>query len=141
MRLVFFILLMTSTSFAENPQQPEKENSSDLRTGIVMFKIESVEDKKIVWLERTHGLDYVIRMKTNENQEKIQKVTGQEAKRLDKEFATSFLKCQYELPASPSKCEVTLRLMMKGEEQNVCDKEDQKTQEIVPMLRRLEKHF
>lgn len=140
MRFILFFLIVTS-AYAQYSSQPEKESSSDLRTGLLVFAIEDVEDEKKVWLERTPNLDYFLRMKEEDEEEKIQKITTRDAKKLDMEFASKFLKLQYELPPSPKGCEVTLRLNMKGESQDVCRKEDKKTQEIVPIVKDLVKRF
>ncbi len=69
------------------------------------------------------------------------KVSAKEAKKLDMDFASKFLKCQYELPPSEEGCKVTLRLSMKGESQDVCRKDEKKAQEINPFLKDLTKRF
>ncbi len=140
MRFILLFLIVTS-AFAQHSSQPQKESTSDLRTGLTMFSIENTEDEMIVWLERTPNLDYFLRMKEEDEDEKIQKITTRDAKKLDREFASKFLKLQYELPPSPKGCEVTLRLNMKGERQSVCEKEDKKTQEILPIIKDLIKRF
>lgn len=137
-----FILLLTmviSTAIAQH--QPQKESSSDLRTGLVMFTIEDLDKETLVWLERTGNLDYFLRVKDEDDEERIQKIPTPEAKKLDMEFASKFLKVQYELPPSPEGCKVTLRLMMKGERLDICSKEDKKTQEIEPFMKDLGKRF
>lgn len=138
----FFIvlfLIFASAVLAQN-SQPQKESSEDLRNGIVMFSLEDISDEKILWLERTQGLDYFLKIKI-EDEEKIQKVTTKEAKGLDAQFAARFLKSLYEYPASESGCKVTLRLTMKGETQEICKKDDKKTQEMMPFFKDLEKRF
>jgi hypothetical protein len=141
MRFIFLLLVMGQLSFAQSTSQPEKESTQDLRSGIVMFSIENTEDDKIVWLERTASLDYFLRMTEDDDEEKIHKLSSKEAKALDMEFASKFLKCQYELPPSPEGCKVTLHLNMKGEKQGVCAKDDKKAQEIQPFLKALLKRF
>ena len=106
-----------------------------------MFSIEEVDEDKTIWLERTSNLDYFLRMKKKDDDERIQKITTPDARKLDMTFASTFLKLQYELPPSPEECTVTLRLNMKGEGQNVCEKEDKKTQEIEPIIKDLVKRF
>jgi hypothetical protein len=139
MHLTLFILLLISTTFAQN-SQPQKESSADLRNGIVMFSVEDTSKETIIWLERTAGLDYFLKIKT-EDDEKIQKVTTKEAKSLDTDFAYRFLKCQYEHPASEAGCKVTLRLTLKGDLLEICKKDDKKAQEIGPFFKDLEKRF
>lgn len=140
MRFILFFLIVTS-AYAQHSSQPQKESTSDLRTGLLMFSIEDTEDELTVWLERTPNLDYFLRMKEEDEDEKIQKITTKDAKKLDMDFASKFLKLQYELPPSPEGCKITLRLNMKGERQNVCGKEDKKTQEIGPVIKDLVKRF
>lgn len=136
---IILFLIFASAVLAQN-SQPQKESSEDLRSGIVMFSLEDISDEKILWLERTQGLDYFLKIKI-EDEEKIQKVTTKEAKVLDAQFASRFLKSLYEYPASESRCKVTLRLTMKGETQEICKKDDKKTQEMMPFFKDLEKRF
>ncbi len=136
-----FLLAFICTAHAQHTSQPQKEDSSDLRVGIVMFSIEDVSDEKKIWLERTANLDYLLRMKIEDEDEKTQKITTKDAKKMEIDFASRFLKCQYELPPSEEDCKVTLRLTMKGEPQDICKKDDKKTQEITPFFGELEKRF
>lgn len=139
MHYIIFIFILAFSSFGQN-SQPVKESATDLRSGIVMFSIEDVSDETIIWLERTAGLDYFLKIKI-EDEEKIKKITTKEAVALDADFASRFLKCQYEYTASEKGCKVTLRLTLKGDTQEICKKEDKKTQEIFPFFKTLEKRF
>lgn len=105
-----------------------------------MFSIEDTEEDSVYWLERTANLDYFLRMKEGDDEE-IRKVDTRDAKKVDMDFASRFLKCQYELPPSPKDCKVTLRLSMKGETQDICKKDDKKAQEMMPFLKALMKRF
>jgi hypothetical protein len=141
MRFLLLIIFFTGTSLAQDSSQPEKESVFDLRYGREVFRIVDVQEETEVWLERTSNLDHFLRMKVDDEEEKIQKISSMDAKKLDKEFAKRFFKCQYELPPSEAGCKVTLRLTMKGEGQDVCRKDDGKTQEIRPFLNGLVKRF
>jgi hypothetical protein len=141
MRFLILLLLLTKVSLAQHSEQPLKESSSDLRTGLVVFSIEDMDGETETWLERTANLDYFLKSKDDDDHTKIQKITSKDAKKLDMEFASKFLKCQYELPPSPEGCKVTLRLTMKGENLDVCGKDEKKAQEIVPFLKELHKRF
>lgn len=141
MQFLFLILIAAGAVFAQHSSQPEKESASDLRAGLEMFRIVDVEKETEVWLERTSNLDYFLRKKVDDDEEKIQKITTKDAKKLDSEFSSKFLKCQYELPPSPEGCKVTLRLSMKGEGQEICGKDERKAQEMIPFLKSLEKRF
>ena len=141
MKCLFLILTVFSTSvWAQSPSQPEKESTDDLRTGMVMFSIDSKLDDRHVWLERTPSEDYFLRM-TKGKTEKILKLSSKEAKQIDMEFASKFLKSMYELPTSPEKCKMAFQLVMKGESQNICKEEDGKTQEFAPFEAALYKRF
>lgn len=140
MRFAFLFLIMSLSVRAQHASQPLKESANDLRVGIVMFSIEDLDKKAEYWLERTANLDYFLRMKKGED-ERILKVDTRDAKKLDMDFASRFLKCEYELPPSAEKCEVTLRLTMKGESQKICEKDEKKTQEMMPFLKALIARF
>lgn len=140
MRFFLIFFLVSFGALAQHSSQPDKESVEDLRAGNIMFSIENVSEETTFWLERTASLDYFLRMK-EDAEEKILKISAKEAKKLDMDFASKFLKCQYELPSSEEDCKVTLRLSMKGESQDVCRKDDKKTQEIDPFLKDLVKRF
>lgn len=129
-----------SLAQAQHSEQPIAESNTDLRSQTVLFSVEIPEDKKTYLLERTASQDYFLRLK-DKKAETIKKVAGREAIRLDREFASRFLKCQYEIPTIEGECEVTLRLMMKGEEQEICEKDDKKSQEITSFVNELAKRF
>lgn len=139
MRFLLLFFLLSISAFAQTPQ-PEKESKDDLRAGLIMFSIEDVGKETTYWLERTIAEDFFLRMK-EEDDEKIMKISSKDAKKLDMDFASKFLKIMYELPASPEGCKVTLRLSMKGETQDVCGKDEKKAQEIVPFMKEVAKRF
>lgn len=139
MRFLFLIFILTLPAFSQT-QQPEKESKDDLRAGLVMFSIEDIGEDTTYWLERTTGQDYFLRMKEDDD-EKIMKISSKDAKKLDMEFASKFLKLMYELPPSPEGCKVTLRLTMKGENQDMCGKDEKKAQEMLPFMKDVAKRF
>lgn len=139
----FFLLVITafcSLAFAQYSEQPLKESTSDLRSQTVMFSIEIPNDKKIFMLERTSGQDYFFRLK-HKKDESIRKIAGRVAQSIDRDFASRFLKIQYEIASVEGSCDVTLRLNMKGERQEVCAKDDKKSREIMPFIEELSKRF
>jgi hypothetical protein len=142
MRLCFVILVLLASAFswAQHSDQPQKESAHDLRTQSILFSVEQVDSKKTFWLERSVNEDYFIRMK-NVGEESIQKIDSRQAKKIDMDFASRFLKCQYELPAVEGECKVTLRLSMKGETQDICQKDEKKSQEIMVVVQDLVKRF
>ena len=137
---IILSLLLSFTALAQDTSSPVKESSSDLRAGLVVFSIEDTKKSEIYWLERTANLDFYLYYK-NGKEEKIQKIDSRDAKKMDQDFAARFLKCEYELPASQIECPVTLRLSMKGEKQAICAKDEEKTQEIIPFMKDLNKRF
>lgn len=139
MRFLFLIFILSLPAFSQT-QQPEKESKDDLRAGLVMFSIEDIGEDTTYWLERTTGEDYFLRMKEDDD-EKIMKISSKDAKKLDMSFASKFLKLMYELPPSPEGCKVTLRLTMKGENQDMCGKDEKKAQEMLPFMKDVAKRF
>ena len=139
----FFVLVATalcSLTFAQYSEQPLKESTSDLRSQTIMFSIEIPSDKKTYVLERTSGQDFFFRTK-HKNDESIRKIAGRVAQSIDRDFASRFLKIQYEIASVEGSCDVTLRLNMKGERQEVCAKDDKKSQEMKPFIEDLSKRF
>ncbi len=139
MRYLIFCLLI-STAFAQHSEQPAKEENSDLRDLTVLFSIEDVANDKSWFLERSPSFTSTIRMK-DKSGEVVKKIDGRVAQKLDRDFASRFLKCQYEIASIDGECKVTLRLMMKGEPQEICSKDDKKSQEILGFVEDLSKRF
>jgi hypothetical protein len=140
MPLSFIFCFFTIFALAQG-HQPQKESSADIRANTIIFSIHDVNDEAKVILEKSSNLEYSLRYILKKNVEKVQKISGREAQKMDLDFASKFLKCQYELPPSEERCKVTLRLMMKGENLDICDKEDKKTREIAPFLKLLIERF
>jgi hypothetical protein len=138
--IVVLYLAIFTPAFAMYSEQPAKESTTDLRSQIVLFSVESTNDHKTYLLERTAGDNYFLRMRLK-NEEIIRKIAGRDATRLDRDFANRFLRCQYEIPDKEGVCEVTLRLTMKGETQDICAKDDKKAQAIMSFTDELAKRF
>ncbi len=139
MKILLFCLVI-STAIAQHSEQPVKEDSTDLREETVVFSIEEVENKKSWFLERSPSFTNVLR-KMEDDKEVVRKIDGRVAQKLDRDFASRFLKCQYEIPAVDGECKVTLRLTLKGETQDICTKDDKKSQEIKTFVEDLNKRF
>ncbi len=139
MKILLFCLLISS-AIAQHSEQPVKEDSTDLRDQTVVFSIEEVGKDKSWFLERSPSFTNVLR-KVEEDKEVVRKIDGRVAQKLDRDFASRFLKCQYEIPSVEGDCKVTLRLTMKGETQDICTKDDKKSQEIMTFLEDLNKRF
>lgn len=137
---LLLLLAFSHSVMAQYSEQPLKESSSDLRSQTVLFSLAIPQEKKIYLLERTSSGDYFLRLKHKED-EKIKKISGRDALRVDRDFASRFLRCQYEIPSKEGSCAVTLRLNMKGEEQDICEKDDKKGQEMAGLIDELAKRF
>jgi len=140
MNLLFGLLLLSGLAHAQHSEQPLKESTTDLRNQLVVFSIDIPNDKKTFQLERTQGLEYFLRAKIS-GEETIKKIDSRAASKLDREFSSKFLRCQYELPSGPGECKVTLRLSMKGESQEICAKDDKKSQEMASLIQDLNQRF
>lgn len=140
MKFLIFTLLLTFAVHAQHSDQPQKESNSDLRSQSVIFSVEIVKEEKTFWLERTANMDYFLRKK-EKGEETIKKLDGRVAKKLDLDFASRYLKCQYEISDVPGECKVTLRLSLKGETQSICQKDEKKSQEILSFISELTKRF
>lgn len=137
---IFVLLLLMNSAYSMSTEQPAKEDSSDLREEVVVFSIEEVgKDKKWV-LERSPSFTNVIR-RIEDDKEMVRKIDGRMAQKLDRDFASRFLKCQYEIPTAEGDCKVTLRLTLKGDTQEICAKDDKKSQEIQAFVEDLHKRF
>lgn len=138
--LLLLLGLLPTFALAQYSEQPLKESTSDLRSQTVLFSIEIPDDKKTYLLERTASEDFFLRLK-HKGTDTIRKVAGREATRLDREFASKFLKSQYEIASKEGKCEVSIRLVMKGEGQEICEKDEEKSREFEPFVNGLSKLF
>lgn len=132
--------LFSSVAMAQHTEQPQKESSSDLRNQNVLFSIEVVKKKKVYWLERSANMDYFLRSKEGKA-EQIQKISSKAAQKMDMDFASGFLKSQYEIASEDGECFLTLRLTMKGEGQEICGKDDKKNQVIESFMDEMVKEF
>lgn len=137
---IFVLFLFISSAMAQHSEQPLKEDSTDLRDQTIVFSIENVGEEKTWLLERSPSFTNVLRMKDKEG-ETVRKIDGRVAQKLDRDFASRFLKCQYEITAAEGDCKVTLRLSLKGETQEICAKDDKKSQEIQAFVEDLNKRF
>lgn len=127
--LLLAVFFISSVVHAQHSEQPVKENDTDLRNQSILFAIESKDNKTTYFLERTVGRDYFLRRKTTKNDE-LKKLASHFAQQLDREFSSLFLKVQYEIPDVDGKCDIVLRLTLRGETQDICKKDDKKTQEF-----------
>ncbi len=137
--ILIFILFSLSV-FAQSPEQPAKENTTDLRNYLLIFRIEDVKSGKVYQLDRTAVAEHYLRL-IDGKEEELRKVDSKDAKKLDMDFASKFIRIQYEIAAIEGKCSVTLRLHMKGEEQDICEKDEKKSQEVATFITDLAKRF
>ena len=134
------ILAFSAAAFGQYSEQPFKESSNDLRSQIVLFSVEIPKEKKTYLLERSANESYFLRL-IEADKVSIQKIAIREATRLERDYASRFLKCMYEIQSEDGECRVTLRLQMKGERQEICEKDDKKYQEINALMSKILKFF
>jgi hypothetical protein len=123
--LVFAFFL--NFSFAQYPGQPEKESSTDLRSRVQLFRLEILKDETYYQLERSSNEEYFL-IGQVKSIKTLKKVARSEAIKLDHLFSTQFLKSEFEILSKEGHCDVTLRLTMKGQAQEICKKDDEKAQ-------------
>ena len=140
MYLLLIFVMTTLMSYAQHSEQPQKENTEDLRATVILFKIEDLSSGKTYQLERTFQLDHYLRLRFDD-EILTKKTDSRDARKLDADFAARFIKVQYEIPAREGDCRVSYKLSMKGESQEVCKKDEKKGQEIASFVEGLQKRF
>lgn len=134
--LLTALSLFMSSSFAFEQEQPE--NNNDLRGGKPLLLVEQVDDEEKIELERTSAGDYFL-VYTDEDGSHKNKIGRQKAEDLDQRYSSVFLKMQYELPADPKGCDADWKLVLRGEDQRACPKNEQKNQAIRPLFDEMKK--
>ncbi len=140
--MYFFIslMLLCPMVFAQHTEQPTKESVTDLRHQTSLFRVVDLKSKQTFTLERSQSSDHFLKLIKGDEEQSI-KLDSRLAKKIDMDFASRFIRCQYELPTVEGACEVTLRLNMKGEDQEICLKDDKKGQEMAAFIEDLKKRF
>lgn len=134
--LLSVLSLMLGSAFAFEQEKPESNN--DLRGGKPLLLVEQVDDEEKVELERTSAGDYFL-VYTDEDGSHKNKIGRGKAEDLDQRFSAIFLKVQYELPADPKGCDADWKLVLRGEDQRACPKNEQKNQAIRPLFDEMKK--
>ena len=127
------IAFLLNLSFAQYPGQPEKESSADLRSRVQLFRLEILKDETFYQLERSSNEEYFL-IGQVKSIKYLKKVARSEAIRLDQLFSTQFLKSEFEILSKEGDCDVTLRLTMKGQAQEICKKDDEKNQVFTQII-------
>jgi hypothetical protein len=140
MAIVVLTLLFTWLGYGQHSEQPEKESASDLRNQNVLFSVSDLGSKKTYQLERSPNYEYLLRS-VSKGEDDVRKISSKDALSLDRQFSSKFLRCQYEIPTAEGPCVATLRLTMKGEDLEICSKDDKKSQEMAPFVQDLSKRF
>lgn len=136
MHWFFSLVLFSSMVWGQHSEQPSAEETSDLRKQTIIFSLE--KSNSVVWLERTANLDYFLRSKEGDAL-RMQKVDSRSAKKLEMDFASKFIKYQFEM--APGQCDIVLKISLQGEVQDVCKKDDEKTREFSGLFSELLKKF
>ncbi len=135
MRKIYGFMMVALITFSAIAQEQERpESNTDLRGGKAMFTIEQTDDEEKVELSRTSAGDYFL-IFTEDDEVHKNKLGREKAEKLNEQFSGLFLKLQYEMPADPKGCDAEWRLVLLGEEQKVCPKNEQKHQEILPVFK------
>jgi hypothetical protein len=134
--LLTVLSLMMSASFAIEQEQPESNN--DLRGGKPLLLVEQIDDEEKIELERTSAGDYFL-VFTDEDGSHKNKIGRTKAEEIDQKYSAVFLKVQYELPADPKGCDADWKLVLRGEDQRACPKNEQKNQAIRSMFDEMKK--
>lgn len=136
MHWFFSLVLFSTIVWGQHSEQPSAEETTDLRKQTIIFSLEKSDS--IIWLERTASLDYFLRNKEGDSL-KLQKIDSRSAKAMEMDFASKFIKYQFEV--TPEHCDIVLKISLQGEEQNVCKKDDKKAREFLSAFSELLKKF
>jgi hypothetical protein len=134
-------LLLASKLLLAQTETPPKIDNTDLRESFRLFSVQDISKEKTYILERTGEYQHYLKLVNDDEDPILRKVDGRDAKKLDLDFASRFIKLQYGLGENPDKCSAAYKLTMKGEEQVICEKDDKKTQELAGFLAELGKRF
>jgi len=137
---LFACALLLTSALAWSQQDPSErpESNSDLRGGKPLLVVEQADDEEKVQLERTNTGDYFLVYSDDDGTQKS-KLSRQRAEDLDQRFSAMFLQVQYEFPADPKGCDADWKLMLRGEDQSACPKNEQKNQAIRAMFDEMKK--
>lgn len=125
-----FLSILLLTSFHAQAQLNEApESNHDLRRGKTIVSMQRLKDKDGLRLEGMSSGDFYVALGAPESEE-MKKISRPEAEGLEQKFASLMFKVQYELPQDPDNCKPSWVLVMHGEKLDVCEKSDQKNQEI-----------
>ncbi len=125
--LLSVFLFFSLSAQAQLTEAPESNN--DLRRGKTIVSLQRLKDKELMRLEGMNSGDFYISLGVP-NSEEMKKISRPEAESLEQKFASMMFKVQYELPQDPENCKPSWILVMHGEKLDVCEKSDQKNQEI-----------
>lgn len=125
--MILFILLALNLEAFSQSESPESNH--DLRRGKVIVSLERLKDKEQIKLEGMNSGDFYLTLGGKEGEE-LKKISRPDAESFEQKFASMMFKVQYELPQDPDNCQPSWILFMHGEKLSVCEKSDQKNQEI-----------
>lgn len=125
--LLSLLLLVGFQAQAQYNEAPESNH--DLRRGKTIVSMQRSKNKEFLRLEAMNSGDFYIAHGEPESEE-MKKISRPEAEGLEQKFAAMMIKVQYELPQDPENCKASWTLVMHGEKLDVCEKSDQKNQEI-----------
>ena len=139
MKMLLILILAAPMVFAQHSEQPVAESNSDLRGQSVLFSMETPEGD-VVSLIKSSSFEYFLLAGEKKEEEK-KKIDAKAAQGLDLEFASLFIKAMYELPAYEGKCKKKWDLKMKGDEQKICQEDEQRHQLFQKFIDPLRKKY
>ncbi len=125
--LLSILILFSLNTFAQQNESPESNH--DLRRGKTIVSVHRFKDQETMRLEAMNSGDFYLSLGAPSSEE-MKKISRPEAESLEQKFASMMFKVQYELPQDPDDCRPSWELVMHGEKLKVCEKSDQKNQEI-----------
>ena len=138
MRIICTTLFILLLAKAWAVEQERPESNADLRGGKPLLLIEQLDDEEKIELGRSATGDYFMQYSEEEDGHKV-KLGRLQAEALDERYSALFLQVQYEMPADPKGCDADWKLILRGEEQRFCPKNEQKHQAIKAFFDELKK--
>lgn len=139
--ILVFSLGAVSVSFAQSRGGDERRaDNNDLRSRQLVFSVEAQKEKYT--LESSGSGEFSLSRHQGKKLVKVWKVDKDLAMKLDENFADQFIKLKYEMEAFAKKsCSMAFDLNMRGEEQQVCEGEDDKKTIIEKIITDIKNKF
>jgi hypothetical protein len=124
--MTIILLIFQFLALAEAP--PQKENNLDLREDKTLFSLHDAKNNSLRNL-KIGGSEYKLTIGSEER-----KTEQTFAVEIDKEFASLFLRLQYEVDSPLKVCDKNYQLVLRNEILKICEKDEQRTRLIAEFL-------